>query len=61
MQGETMKTITLERYLNEPGLDLRLQAEAQRARAAMMGRLLKSLLERLTPHARPVHWLARLG
>ena len=56
-----MQPITLERYLNEPGLDLRLQAEARRVRAALMGRLLNSLVERLTPRYRPVHWLARLG
>jgi hypothetical protein len=56
-----MNPITLERYLNEPELDLRLHAAARRARAALMGRLFNSLLERLTPHARPGAWLARLG
>ena len=57
----TMQPITLERYLNEPGLDLRLHAEAHRARAEMMGRLLKSLVEQLRPRSRPAHWLARIG
>ena len=56
-----MNPITLERYLNEPDLDLRLYAEARRARAAAMGRLLKSLLAKLTPRSRPLHWLARIG
>jgi hypothetical protein len=58
---KTMNPITLERYLNEPGLDLRLHAEAHRARAEMVGRLLKALVERLWPRSRPVHWIARLG
>jgi len=57
----TMQPITLERYLNEPGLDLRLHAEAHRARAAMMGCLLKSLVEQLRPRSRPAHWLACIG
>jgi hypothetical protein len=56
-----MTPITLERYLNEPDLDLRLAAEARRARAELMGRLLKSLAVRLVPRPRPVHWIARLG
>jgi hypothetical protein len=56
-----MKPITLERYLNEPDLDLRLHAQAHRARAALMGRLLAALVERLTPRAQPGDWLARLG
>jgi hypothetical protein len=56
-----MEPITLERYLDEPGLDLRLYAEARRERAALMRRLLKALLERLTPRPGPVHWIARLG
>ena len=56
-----MNPITLERYLNEPGLDLRLYAEARRARAATIGRLLKSLFAQLKPRSRPLHWLARIG
>jgi hypothetical protein len=56
---QLMEPITLERYLNEPGLDLRLQAEARRARSQAMHRLLKELVERLTPCAQPVRWLAR--
>ena len=56
-----MNPITLERYLNEPGLELRLHAEARRARAAEMGRLLGSLVEQLKPRSRPNHWLARIG
>ncbi len=56
-----MQPITLERYLNEPDLDSRLHAAAHRARAELMGRLLKSLVERLTPRPQPVRWLARLG
>jgi hypothetical protein len=56
-----MEPITLERYLNEPGLGLRLHAEARRERAAAMHRLLKALLERLKPRVMAVHWIARLG
>ena len=56
-----MKPITQQRYLNEPDLDLRLHAEARRERAALMRRLLKALVERLTPRPGPVHWIARLG
>jgi len=56
-----MEPITLERYLNEPGLDLRLHAEARRARSMEMRRLLNALVERLTPRSRPIHWIARLG
>jgi hypothetical protein len=56
-----MNPITLDRYMNEPDLDLRLHAEARRARAALMGRLFNSLVERLTPRPRPIHWLTRLG
>jgi hypothetical protein len=58
---KTMKPITLESYLNEPGLALRLHAEARRERSVLMGRLLKALVERLTPRLGPVHWIARLG
>jgi len=56
-----MNPITLDRYLNEPGLALRLHAAARRARAVEMDRLLKALLERLTPRAQPARWLARIG
>ena len=56
-----MKPITIERYLNEPGLVERLHAEARRERSALMHRLLKALLERLTPRRRTLHWIARLG
>ena len=56
-----MEPITLERYLNEPDLDVRLHAEARRARTVLMGRLLISLLERLTPRPGRIHWIARLG
>jgi hypothetical protein len=56
-----MQPMTLERYLNDPGLDLRLHAQARRARAALMGRLVAALVERLTPRAQPGDWLARLG
>ena len=56
-----MQPMTLERYLNDPGLDLRLHAQARRARTALMGRLLQSLVERLMPRPRPMHWIARLG
>ena len=56
-----MTRITLERYRNDPGLDLRLHAEARRERAAAMGRLLKTLMERLTLRPRPAQWIARLG
>jgi len=56
-----MKPITLERYLNEPELDLRLFAEARRVRAEWLARQLKALVARLTPRPRPVHWIARLG
>jgi len=56
-----MQPITLERYLNEPGLDLRLHAEARRARSLEMHRLLKALVEWLTPRPRPIQWIVRLG
>jgi len=56
-----MKTLTLERYLNEPETDLRLHAAARRERAALMGRLAGSLLGRLAPRPEPAHWLAQLG
>jgi len=56
-----MTPITLERYLNEPGLHSRLHAEARRERAATLRRLLKALVDRLTPRPSPVRWLARLG
>jgi len=56
-----MNPITLERYLNEPGLAERLHADARRERTALMHRLLKALLERLTPRRRTIHWIARLG
>lgn len=56
-----MEPITLERYLNEPDLVLRLHAEARRERAAAMHGLLKALLERLKAPVMPVHWIARLG
>ena len=56
-----MKPITLEGYLNDPGLALRLHAEARRERSALMRRLLTALVERLTPRLRPVRWIARLG
>ena len=56
-----MTPITLERYLNEPGLGLQLYMEARRERAATVGRLLKALIERLTPQPRTIHWIARLG
>ena len=56
-----MKPITIERYLNEPGLVERLHAEARRERTAHLHRLLKALLERLTPRRRTLHWIARLG
>ncbi|HUN67738.1 MAG TPA: hypothetical protein VMU46_02995 [Burkholderiales bacterium] len=56
-----MTPITLERYLNDPGLGLRLYAEARRERAATLGRLLHALLDKLTPRPRQIHWIARLG
>ena len=56
-----MTPITLERYLNEPDLRARLDAEARRERAAALHRLLRALVEWITPRARPVRWLARLG
>lgn len=56
-----MEPITLERYLNEPGFDGRLHAAARRARSREAHRLLKALVERLTPRAQPGRWLARLG
>jgi len=56
-----METLTLERYLNEPDLDGRLHAAARRERARLMHRLLKQLVEQLTPRAQPARWLARLG
>jgi len=56
-----MTPITLERYLKEPGLDLRLYAEARRERAATLRRLLKALGEKLTPQPRGIRWIARLG
>jgi hypothetical protein len=58
---QPMNPITLERYLNEPELDLRLAAAARRARAESMARLLKSLVELLAPRPGPACWLARLG
>ena len=57
----TMTPITLERYLNEPGLAPRLYAEARRERAATLRRLLKALVERLTPRPRQLRRIARLG
>ena len=56
-----MEPITLERYLNDPDLDRRLYAAAQRARNLEVRRLLKELVERLTPRTLPGGWLARLG
>jgi len=56
-----MEPITLERYLNDPELGLRLHAQARRARALTLHRLLKTLVERLTPRPRPIQWIARLG
>jgi hypothetical protein len=56
-----MKPITLEGYLSDPGLDLRLHAQARRERAALMRRMAMALMERLTPRPGPVHWIARLG
>lgn len=58
---KTMTPITLERYLNEPGLALRLYAEARRERGATLRRLLKALWQGLTPRPHPVRWIARLG
>ncbi len=62
-----MTPVTLERYLNEPDLGLRLYAQARRERAATVRRLLKALLERLAPRERlssrprALRWIARLG
>ena len=56
-----MNTITLEYYRSHPALATRLQAAARRERSKEMFRLLKVLVEKLTPQALPGRWLARLG
>ena len=56
-----MEPMTIERYLNEPGLAERLHAEARRERAVYLYRFAKALIERFTPRRRTIHWIARLG
>jgi hypothetical protein len=59
----SMNPITLEDFHNDPELQFRLQAAAQRERARLLRAGLHWLRGRLTPRlpALPLRWLHRLG